>query len=175
MYTEADRTAIRGQMTRRMLAVWLPAAVLIVTALTALIWRTSAAAHTRIDDPEALALLRKLEWITYICGGGAAVWLILADGLLVSPLRKYRRYLSDVLDGLRHETVGDWGGVAGDVSEVNGVRYRAVSLIQQDEKGRPFDRLFYFDCEKELPEIADGTPVRITYHDRMVIGISPVQ
>ncbi|MBR4710604.1 MAG: hypothetical protein IKP10_01125 [Clostridia bacterium] len=174
MYSQEEHTALLGQLSRRKLAVWIPAVILAVILLAALVLRVREARGMSIHDDAGLARLRMYEIICYVSGALCAVWLIFADGLFLYPLRRYERHLRDMLEGIRHETEGAWGGVAGDVSEIGGVRFRAVSLIQKDEKGRPFDRRFYLDCEKEVPRIEDGRQVRITYHDRQIIAVECV-
>ena len=174
MYTEEERTALRRQLTKRRIAVILPAFVLLAVFLAALILRLSQARNMSIHDAEGNARLRMFETVCYVSGSLCAVWLILADGLFLFPLRRYERHLTDMLDGLRHETEGVWAGIEDEISEIDGVRYRAVSLIQTDEKGWDYDRRFYFDCEKTPPQLERGQRVRVTYHDKQIIAIAPV-
>ncbi len=151
MYQEAELTALRREIRRRWLLVLLPVAILAAGLVAAVIRRNEVAADV----------------LTILAGAG----LIFCWGFFLSPLRSYEKHLNQMLHGRLHQAEGDWTGMEEDVSMVGGVAFHAVTLTCLDEKGKPYDRLFYYDAEKERPGILRGQRVRITYSDRQIAAV----
>ena len=151
MYQEAELTALRGEIRKRALLVLIPAVILAAGVAVAVSRRNEIAADV----------------LTLLAGG----MLIFCWGMFLSPLRSYEKHLNQMLHGRLHQIEGTWTGMEEEVSQVDGVAFHAVTIACVDEKGKPYDRLLYFDAEKERPAILRGQPVRITYSDRQIAAI----
>ncbi len=91
--------------------------------------------------------------------------LIFCYDLFLKPLRCYQRHLDNVISGRRRAVDLPFLAISDDISLVDGVPYRAMTCTDLDAKGRPYDRLFYFDAEKPFPAIAPGETVRVVHHE----------
>ena len=175
MYTEEELTSLRTQISKRRLLILLPAILLAGAAIAMIVirmgLRTDAVAA--LHDAQTMGQMRTCEIIATVCFALALMWVIFAHGLFFSPLQKYEKHLEGVLHGPRHEIIGAWAGVSGDVSDVDGVACRAVGLTVPDDKGRDYERLFYWDTEKPLPDVEQGTRVKIVYHGKQVVSLTP--
>ena len=90
----------------------------------------------------------------------------------MKPLVCYRRHLRNVLYGRVHETVLPFVALSEDVNMVSGVACRAMTCLDYDGKGRPYDRLFYFDCLKQFPDFTEGEMLRVVHHDLVVADVT---
>lgn len=154
MYQEEELAALRQQIGKRRAMVFLPAAILAAGAV--------AAAITRREGLTDL--------LTILTGA----LLIFAWDLLLRPLQCYEKHVDQMLHGRLHEAEGVWNGLGEDVSLVDGVRYYPVTLTCEDEPGKPYERLLYYDVEKERPAVFRGQRVRVTYSDRQIAAVKAV-
>ncbi len=176
MFTEDELSRLRAQISRRRIMISLPAVLLAGAAVAMIVIRMGlrADAVKALHDAQTKGAISACEILAAVFATLAAFWLIFAHGMLFSPLKKYEKHLDGVLHGPRHEIEGDWSGVSGDLSEVDGVTCRAVGLTVPDGHGRHYERLFYWDKQKPLPEIEQGARVRILYHGKQVVSLTPV-
>ena len=151
LYTAADMDAITRQIRKRWLLVAIPCALLLAGVIAALILRVEAAATA----------------CTILLG----VVLIFCWDLLIKPLCCYRRYLDNVLNGKRHDVVLPFIALSEDVNMVDGVACRSLTCTDMDAKGRPYERLFYFDAQKTCPEFDKGEQLCIIHHDLLIVDI----
>lgn len=151
IYSEKDYEDISRQINKRWSVVAFPCAILLV----AMVW----------------SLTVRLEWIT--SGSTVLIGLILIASydLAIKPLMCYKRHLDSVLHGRTRETTLPFVSISEDVSLVGGVNCRALTCRDVDGKGRPYDRLFYFDCMKEFPDYQEGEVLRIVHHDLLVADV----
>lgn len=170
MYREEELTGVRQQIRRRRIWMLLPLVPALAAVIGAIHIRFGLQANTvlALHDPDTMARITRCEWVVYIVSGLAAAWLVLYGGLMINPLKRYTAFLDGVLHGPRHTVQGAWAGVSGDLSAVDGVTFRAVGLTVADDKGRDYERLFYWDAEKPLPDCPAGVCAEITYHGKMV-------
>ncbi len=151
IYTEQDYTLIRQQIATRWRFIAIPCVILLIV----LVW----------------SLTVRIEWITSVCTAVIGVILIAAYDLAVKPLVCYKRHLNNVLHGKTREVTLPFVALSEDVNLVDGVNCRALTCLDYDGKGRPYDRLFYFDCLKELPDFQEGEMLRIVHHDLIVADV----
>ena len=177
MFTEEELTGIRAQLSRRRLLIFLPALLLAGAAIVLIVIRMGlrSDAVAAMHDPKVMGDIRTCEIVSTGCVALALVWLIFAFGMLYSPLRKYEKHLDGVLHGRTHEICGAWAGVSGDISEMDGVPSRSVGLTVLDDKGRDVERLFYWDIQKPLPDVAQGTRVKLVYHGKQIVSLEPAE
>ena len=154
MYREEELAALRQQIRKRLWLILIPAALLAAGA--------GVAASQRNEG--------LTELLTILTGA----LLIFAWDLLMKPLRCYEKHVNQMLHGRLHEVEGIWTRVEEDVSLVDGVRYYAVTLTCEDDPGKPYERLLYYDAEKERPAVFRGQRVRVTYSDRQIAAVTPV-
>lgn len=152
LYTEQDLVDVRAQQKKRWLLLALPCALLLAVIIAAVVLRL-----------EVLA-----DAATIIAGA----LLIAGWDLLIKPLHCYEIHINNVLHGMTHDLECEFAGFDPDESLVDGVRYHAMHVTCYDEKDKPYDRMFYFDTEKEQPAFEPGQRISITYHDHEVGGIT---
>ena len=154
MYTESDLQSVLAQRKRRWAILLIPVAVLAAVLIGSLIVR--------------------IEWLTTamtIIGGAL---LIAGHDLFIKPLSDYATHVDNMLHGRRREIDLPFASCSEDVSLVDGVRYHALTATDLDEKGKPYERLFYYDAEKPFPSFAPGEMLHIVFHDKEIADISRV-
>ena len=152
IYSQSDLTAIRAQKSKRWLALGIPCAVLAAALVYSLVIR--------------------LEWLTSAATILIGAILIAGHDFLIKPLACYETHLKNCLQGRTRACDLPFISLSENVDVVDGVRCRQLLCEDFDAKGRPYERLFYFDAEKQLPDIQPGQTVRIVHHDLMVADIS---
>lgn len=161
MYTEQELTGIRQQQKRRWIALWVPVALMVAAIVVILVIRGM---RQMPDKPAEIAV----QVLTILIG----VLLLGGWGMLIKPLHCYERHINNLLHGRTHVfEEGTFSAMEEDESLVDGVAYYALTLHCLDEKKKPYERLFYYDVQKPKPELQDGDPVRVVYHDRFVGAI----
>ncbi len=151
IYTEADYNAIRQQMKKRWTILMIPIAVLMAVLVYSLIIR--------------------VEWLSSAATIVIGVILIAGYDFAIKPLRCYARHLDNALRGRTRECDLPFVSLSENVDVVDGVRFRQLLCADVDAKGRPYDRLFYFDAEKEFPAAKPGDMMHIVHHDLSVTNI----
>lgn len=151
IYTEADYSAIRKQMNKRWLMLLNPIAVLLIVLVYSLIVR--------------------VEWLTSAATIAVGVILIAGYDFAIKPLRCYARHLDNCIHGRTRECELPFISLSENVDVVDGVRFRQLLCADEDAKGRPYERLFYFDAEKDFPAAKQGDMMHIVHHDLSVANI----
>ena len=151
IYSEADYTAIVAQQRKRWLILTIPCVLLAGLLIYSLIVR--------------------LEWLTSLSTILIGAALIAGYDLFIKPLNCYALHLRHCLHGRTRECELPFVRLSENIDVVDGVRFRQLLCSDLDAKGRPYERLFYFDAEKQLPDIQPGQTVRIIHHDLMVADI----
>ena len=152
IYSQEDLAAINRQIRQRWLAVAAPCAALLAGVVVSLIFRVEA--------------------VTPICTILIGVLLMFCYDLLIKPLCCYRKLLKNVLFGRVHETQLPFISLSDDVNMVDGVACHQLICEDFDAKGRPYERLFYFDAEKTCPEFQAGDRLHIVHHDLLVADVT---
>lgn len=153
IYVQQDLDNITAQLRKRTIIIGAPCLVL----LAVLIWSLLPAV--------------RLEWVTTLCTILIGVILIAAYDLALKPIICYRNFLTNALHGRVRETTLPFIALSEDVNMVDGVACRALTCQDVDGKGRNYERLFYFDCEKTFPDFQEGELLHIVHHDLMVANI----
>ncbi|MGN0794397.1 MAG: hypothetical protein ACI4MG_08020 [Aristaeellaceae bacterium] len=151
LYTESDLSSICRQIRKRWRIVCIPCLLL----LGILIW----------------SLTQRLEWITTACTILIGGLLIAVFDLAIRPLNCYRKHLDNVLHGRIHAVTLPFVSISEDVNLVDGVAYRSMTCLDVDGKGRPYDRLFYFDAQKQFPDYQEGDQLLIRHHGLLIADI----
>ncbi len=154
LYTESDCTALRSQITKRWICLAIPCALLLAAII--------------------LGVCIRNQLLTI--GATIAVGTLLIAGydLAIRPLSCYARHLHTALHGRVRETELPFAAISDDISLVDGLSCRAVTCSDYDAKGRPYDRLFYFDSQKAFPDFQAGEIVRVVHYDLNIADIERV-
>lgn len=154
IYSEADYSAIKKQQQKRWLILSIPCAILAVVLI--------------------ISLFVRMEWLTSASTILIGVLLIAGYDLFIKPLHCYAVHLKNCLHGRTRECELPFIRLSENIDVVDGVRYRQLLCADTDAKGRPYERLFYFDAEKVFPEANEGDMLHIVHHDLTVANIYPV-
>lgn len=154
IYTEADYSAIVKQQRQRWLILMIPC-VLLFAALVA-------------------SLFLRLEWLTSLSTVLIGALLIAGYDLFIKPLHCYQLHLDNCLHGRTRECDLPFIRLSENIDVVEGVRCHQLLCADLDAKGRPYERMFYFDAEKTFPEVSEGEMLHIVHHDLAVANICRV-
>ena len=128
LFSAQDQAAIRAQLKKRLILVLIPVLELLGAAIYFAIQRN--------------------EVVTDVLTIVSLAVLIFCYDLFLKPLRCYQRHLNNVISGRRRAVDLPFLAISDDISLVDGVPYRAMTCTDLDAKGRPYDRLFYFDADR---------------------------
>lgn len=152
LYTEADYTAIRQQKNKRWLLLLIPVVLLLAILVYSLVIR--------------------LQVLTMLCTILIGVILVAGYDLAIKPLRCYQLFLHNALHGRTRTCELPFISLSEDISLVDGVNCRSLYCEDIDGKGRPYERLFYFDAQKAFPDVKPGDILRIAHHELFVADVS---
>ena len=154
IYTEADYTAISAQHKKR----WLTLAIPCVLLLAVLIY----------------SLCVRIEWLTSVSTILIGVILIAGYDFAIKPIFCYQRHLNHCLHGRTRDCELPFIRLSENIDVVDGVRFRQLLCADIDGKNRPYERLFYFDAEKEFPAVKEGDMLHIDHYELAVANVYPV-
>ncbi len=154
IYTEADYTAITQQLKKRWLCLAIPCVLLLAVVI--------------------YSLCIRLEWLTSAATVIIGVILIAGYDFAIKPLRCYQRHLNHCLHGRTTSCELPFIRLSENVDVVDGVRYRQMLCADVDGKGRPYERLFYFDADKAFPAAKEGDMLHIDSYELSVANVYPV-
>ena len=152
LYTEADYTAIRQQKNKRWLLLLIPVVLLLAVLVYSLVIR--------------------LQVLTMLCTILIGVILVAGYDLAIKPLRCYQTFLHNALHGRTRTCELPFISLSEDINLVDGVNCRSLYCEDIDGKGRPYERLFYFDAQKAFPDVKPGDILRIAHHELFVADAS---
>ena len=121
-----------------------------------------------------VSLIVRWEWLTSLSTILIGILLIAGYDLFIPPLSCYARHLRHCLHGRTRECELPFIRLSENIDVVDGVRCRQLLCSDLDAKGRPYERLFYFDAEKTFPQANEGDVLHIVHHDLTVANIYPV-
>lgn len=153
IYSQSDLEQIRRQKNQRWLLLGVPGALLLAVVIVSFAFR--------------------MEWLTSAATIVLGALLIAGYDFLVKPLVCYQRHLENCLHGRTRESELSFISLSETVDLVEGVRYRQLLCEDVDGKGRPYERLFYFDAEKTFPRATPGQMLHIVHHDLSVADVYP--
>ena len=151
IYTEADYQAIVKQQRKRWLILGIPCTILAIVVI--------------------ISLVIRLEWLTSAATILIGVLLIAGYDLFIKPLHCYEVHLNHCLHGRTRECDLPFIRLSENVDVVDGVRCRQLLCADIDAKGRPYERLFYFDAEKDFPAVNEGDMLHLVHHELCVADV----
>lgn len=151
IYSENDLNAIKQQKNKRWILLAIPCMLLLAVML--------------------YSLMIRLEWLTSGSTVLLGVLLIAGYDFAIKPLACYQRHLTSSLHGRTRACDLPFVSLSENVDMVEGIRCRQLLCSDTDNKGRPYDRLFYFDAEKEFPDVQAGDMLHIVHYDLIVANL----
>ncbi len=151
IYSENDLNAIKQQKNKRLIMLAIPCVILLAVLVYSLVIR--------------------LEWLTSAATLLIGVILIAGYDFAIKPLSCYQKHLMNCLHGRTRECDLPFVSLSENVDVVDGVRCRQLLCADIDGKGRPYERLFYFDAEKEFPDASEGDMLHIIHYDLTVADV----
>lgn len=148
IYTEADYTAIVQQFKKRWMILATPCVLLLAVVI--------------------YSLCIRVEWLTTACTIVIGVLLIAGYDFAIKPIVCYKRHLDHCLHGRTAECELPFIRLSENIDMVDGVSCRQLLCADMDGKNRPYERLFYFDAAKELPNAKEGDMLHIVHYELMV-------
>jgi hypothetical protein len=158
LYSQSDRDQVNATLKKRAVAVWLPAALLLALAVAAFVWY-----RLRHDESGWI-----VSGLFTILGGAYAVFFY---GVYLGPVRKYRKHLNYMFDGIKRETNGIFKEITETVADRDGIDCYSVWLNVGEKNDPDDDRLFYLDAYKSMAGFQPGDRIRIESNDRMIASI----
>ena len=117
------------------------------------------------------SLVIRVEWLTTLLTILLGSLLIAGYDLFIRPLHRYQKFLKEALHGRVREVECIYQSVTMDAEPVEGVLCRTMTVIDHDDKGKPFERIFYFDDLKPFPALTPGQKLHVVFHDRSVVSM----
>jgi len=105
----------------------------------------------------------------YLTLGLTTFWMfvvIFCWGTMGATLFSYRKFLLEIARGLSRTVTGQWVEKKESLVTKEGVKFWEI-ILQVDD----YERVIYFDANKELPDIQKGETVTFTTHGNYVIAI----
>ena len=154
IYTEADYTAIVQQFKKRWLILATPCVLLLAVVI--------------------YSLCVRIEWLTSAATIIIGVLLIAGYDFAIKPIVCYKRHLDHCLHGRTAECELPFIRLSETIDVVDGVSCRQLLCADEDGKGRPYERLFYFDADKAFPNVKEGDMIHIAHYELTVANVYPV-
>ena len=160
-YTEAERTAITAELSKRRWICYAPAALLLLAAIMTFV---GFRLHRDVSGWVWSGLL------TVLSGS----YLLFFQEVYVRPAKLMQRHIRYMLDGPFRTAEGTVSALELEPKDKDGLDCYRLSL-NVGQAGDPNDeRLFYVDSLKGAPAIAVGMRVRVHSNDRMVARLEGV-
>lgn len=154
IYTEADFAAIAQQHKKRWIYLTVPCVVLLAVIIYSLIVR--------------------IEWLTTLSTIIIGFILIAGHDFAIKPVHRYLRHLDHSLHGRTASCELPFIRMSENIDVVDGVSYRQVLCADIDGKNRPYERLFYFDANKQFPNVKEGDMLHIDSYELTIANVYPL-
>ena len=149
MYQHSDYQENRDQLRSRLLAVGIPAALLLILTLVSFFLRW----------PEALTVILCIA-LCSLC--------IFSWSMLISPLLAYGKHVDHALNGRTRDTEGLFVSMEEECVGRDGVEFYPMTINVGDKNAEKDMRLFYYDANLPRPEWQPGDLLKITSYDNRV-------
>ena len=118
-------------------------------------------------------LIYRVQWATDVVTCVVGAIIIFYWNLKFSPLLKYRKFLTDMNNGMTHENTCEFVSLSKDLMTHDGVKAYLLEMSEgPKEKGEDI-RQFYWDAAKPRPVFEVGEMVKIISHGGFVIDHQP--
>ena len=148
MYSEQDYRDISQQLRERLIALGIPAALMLAGIVLSVVFR--------------------VEWLTVALTVAEGCYCIFAYHMLLWPVIAYRGHLDDVLHGRVRTVKGAFKEMEDTAVLREGVMYYPMMLSVGNMEDPEDDRLFYYDANLPRPDWQSGDGLTVTVHDKAV-------
>lgn len=155
MYTEADYSSSKRALNR-FLALFVAVAVILLAAF-------------------AYSLLLRVSWLAYASAIALGVISLFLWGNFGGRLVCWRRFLTDMQQGLERETAGYILSIDDDETTKEGLEFRALRVITGDETDKAGGRLLYVEASRFPLNVTLGQKVRCRLFGNYVKDIEPLE
>lgn len=149
MYSKQDIQCISRQIRKRIAVFSLPSMFLLASIVYSFTQRNQS--------------------VTILSSIALCFFLIFIWGLFLSPLFRYKRFLTYMLYGKSRTTDGFFKCFLPDISERDGVLFHALYINIGNSDNEEDDRLFYWDARLALPDWDKGDHLSVVSHDKAII------
>ncbi len=115
--------------------------------------------------------LRRMKYPSILCAVAAFFILIFLDGMRISPLRAYSRYLKELFEGTSHKTNGFLLSYGEEEVLTDGVVFHELFINIYRDKAEDGVRRFLLDAAKEWPRYPEDTIVTVESHGTYVLSL----
>ena len=150
MYSHQDLDDISKQLKKRASAWGIPGALLLAGIVLSVIYR--------------------IAWLSITLVILLSFMMIFSWGLFLSPVRKYRIFVSSALNGRNRSIQGHFRFFEKEEAVRDGVRFVPFYINISGGIEEEDDRLFYFDSNLPLPTWQPGEKLLIASQDKAVIS-----
>ena len=161
LYNESDRAVATAELRKRRFRVATPAALLLILAIASFVW-------FRMRHDAGGWLVTGL--ITFFSGS----FFLFFYEVYQRPVSLYKKHVDFMLDARKRETEGILHGLDREPKDKDGLDCVSFSVNIGELNAPEDDRLFYLDALKPMPDLQEGTRVRVLSSDRMVAGLEIV-
>jgi hypothetical protein len=159
LYSASERDQVLAMRKRRMLAVWLPTALMLLLSVGVFVWY-------RLNHDESGWIVSAL---LTILGGSYCIFFY---GVYLRPVLKYKKHLDYMLKGRKRVTEGIFKEIGADVQDRDGLDCYPVRVNVGEKNDPEDDRQFYLDAYKSISGFQAGDRIRIESNDRMIASVS---
>lgn len=149
MYTQQDLQDVQAQLRRRMLYCLLPAGLML-----------AGLAYSLVARAQGLTI-----GLSILLGG----WLVFAWEILIVPVKAYRNFLHQAIQGMRRPIAGVFKSVDAQATVRDGVHFLPLILNVGDPSNPEDDRQLYLDANLPLPAWQPGQRLETQTHDKAVV------
>ena len=176
MYSREDYAKIEKKLLMRRLAVYIICGALLCAAVVTIIlsvgeWKGYL--HRDGSGEEAVNSLFthiKLYPLAFVLPIVALCALIFGEGVFVSPVRHYRDYVKQALEGKTRGLECRFKDAEKTPVLREGVWVLPVTASTGDIEKDNDDRLLYFDSLLSFPDWKKGDSLQLTVHDRFIVN-----
>lgn len=150
MYTQNDIDSVNAQMKKRVMVWWIPK----ILVLSALVY----------------SFIIRIQWLSGALFSLLAIMIYFSVTMSILPVKRYKEFLNNAVHGKNRVDTLRFDTLDQETVEREGVRFYPVTMRADTLKEELDERQFYWDANLSLPDWTQGSYLKLTSHERMIIG-----
>lgn len=150
MYTQKDIDSVNAQMKKRVMVWWIPK-ILILSVLV-------------------YSFIIRIQWLSSALFSLLAMMIYFSVTMSILPVKRYKQFLNNAVHGKNRVDTLRFDTLDQETVEREGVRFYPVTMRADTLKEELDERQFYWDANLSLPDWTQGNYLKLTSHERMIIG-----
>ncbi|MDI9520143.1 MAG: hypothetical protein QM308_03180 [Bacillota bacterium] len=150
MYTQKDIDSVNAQMKKRVMVWWIPK----ILVLSVLVY----------------SFIIRLQWLSGALFSLLAMMIYFSVTMSILPVKRYKQFLNNAVHGKNRVDTLRFDTLDQETVEREGVRFYPVTMRADTLKEELDERQFYWDANLSLPDWTQGSYLKLTSHERMIIG-----